>query len=315
MLKLDNRLKSILEKLQGLMLSLKTLKNSAVLDAFTHLRPTLYVKTRWNGKYKVCQKFLKLHDALISMHEENDNPFTIQDDELLQRYTTMLGFMNLANEAIQAKGIKLFDAQMHLDNLIEQVEAGNKSSRGEGHWARGCQLGSTYIGRNSAKLVSKDFHNGVMKIQGGGTSQLTDDEKAAVATLRKDGKVAAKLKDDGSDSADEDDCEDGGVSLHDAAAQVPPEALRLAQLRYSPYLISSEKFLIPARSSTHPLLLEAILFLRFNETYWTQYTVTQATMMVRKDNSNKRYKKETRDSRSRMSPELGSYEIQKSQVT
>jgi hypothetical protein len=55
---------------------------------------------------------------------------------------------------------------------------------------------------------------------------------------------------------------------------------------------AAEKFLIPARFSTHPLLLDAILFLRFNEKYWTQYTVTQATMMVRKDKSNKRYKKE-----------------------
>jgi hypothetical protein len=56
----------------------------------------------------------------------------------------------------------------------------------------------------------------ITELQGGGTSQLTDDEK-----------VAAKLKDDGSDSEDEDDSEDGGVSLHDAAAHVPPEALRL----------------------------------------------------------------------------------------
>jgi hypothetical protein len=39
----------------------------------------------------------------------------------------MLRFVNLANEAIQAKGIKLSDAQMHLDNLIEQIEAGNKN--------------------------------------------------------------------------------------------------------------------------------------------------------------------------------------------
>jgi hypothetical protein len=164
-----------------------------------------------------------------------DNPFPIQDDELrlptlkqkVQRYTTILGFVNLANETIQAKGIKLFDAQMHLDILIEQIEAGNKSSRGEGHWASGCQLGSTYIGRSSDKLVGKEFHNGVMKIQGAGTSQLTDDEKAAAAPLIKDRKVAAKLKDDGSDSEDEDDSEDGGVSLHDAVAHVPPEALRL----------------------------------------------------------------------------------------
>jgi hypothetical protein len=233
-----------------------------------------------------------------------DNQFTIQDDELLlptfkqkfQRYTTMLGFVNLANEAIQAKGIKLFDAQMHLDNLIELIEAGNKSSRGEGHWARGCQLGISYIGRNSDKSVSKDFHNGVMKIQGAGTSQLTDDEKAAVAPLRKDGKGATKLKDDGTDSEDEDDSEDGGVSLHDAVAHVTPEALCLEyekqierkrkqrdEIKYGEYRncdfilgsgaeiervwSAAEKFLIPARFSTHPLLLEAILFLRFNEKY------------------------------------------------
>jgi hypothetical protein len=77
-------------------------------------------------------------------------------------------------------------------------------------------LGSTHIGRNSDKFVNKDFQNGVMNIQGAGTSQLTDNEKAAVAPLRKDGKVAAKLKDDGGDNEDEDDCEDGVVSLHDS---------------------------------------------------------------------------------------------------
>jgi hypothetical protein len=55
---------------------------------------------------------------------------------------------------------------------------------------------------------------------------------------------------------------------------------------------AAEMILVPARFSTRPLLLEAILFLRFNENYKTQLTVTQATMMVRKDNSNKRYKKE-----------------------
>jgi hypothetical protein len=159
-----------------------------------------------------------------------------------------------------------------------------------------------------------------MKIQGAGTSQLTDDEKAAVAPLRKDRKVAAKLKDDGSDSEDEDDSEDGGVSLHDTVAHVPPEALRLeyekqierkrkqgkeikcGEYRNCDFISGSgaeiervwsaaEKFLIPSRFSTHPLLLEAILFHRFNEKYWTQYTVTQATMMVRKDNSNERFKK------------------------
>jgi hypothetical protein len=40
--------------------------------------------------------------------------------------------------------------------------------------------------------------------------------------LRKDGKV---LKDDGSYSKNEDDCDDGGVRVHEADAHVPPEDL------------------------------------------------------------------------------------------
>jgi hypothetical protein len=55
---------------------------------------------------------------------------------------------------------------------------------------------------------------------------------------------------------------------------------------------AAEKTIFPARVSTHPLLYEANLFLRFNEKYWTQYTATQATMIVQRDDSNKRYQKE-----------------------
>jgi hypothetical protein len=39
--------------------------------------------------------------------------------------------------------------------------------------------------------------------------------------------VAAKLKDDGSDSENEGDCHDGGVRVHEADAHVPPEDLRI----------------------------------------------------------------------------------------
>jgi hypothetical protein len=148
-----------------------------------------------------------------------------------------------------------------------------------------------------------------------------DSEKAAVAPLRKDGKVTAKLKDDVSDGENEDDCDDGAVLVHEAVAHVPPEALRMKyqkqidrkrkqrdEIKYGEYRncdfilgsgaeiervwSAAEKILVPARFSSHSLLLEAILFLRFNENYWTQLAVTQAAMAVRKDNSNKRYKKE-----------------------
>jgi hypothetical protein len=122
------------------------------------------------------------------------------------------------------------------------------------------------------------------------------------------------------DSENEDDCDDGGVRVYDADAYVPPEDLRMeyekqierkrkqmdaikyGEYRNCDFILGSgaeiervwsaaEKNLIPCPLSTHPLLLEAILFHRFNENYWTQFTVTQTTMMVRKDNSNKRYNK------------------------
>jgi hypothetical protein len=55
---------------------------------------------------------------------------------------------------------------------------------------------------------------------------------------------------------------------------------------------AAEKVLTPARFSTHPVLLEAILFLRFNKKYWTQFTVSQAFKLVQKQDLHNRYKKE-----------------------
>ena len=55
---------------------------------------------------------------------------------------------------------------------------------------------------------------------------------------------------------------------------------------------AAERVLTNDRFSTHPVLLEAILFLRFNQKYWTKCTVCQAIKLVQKEDSNKRYKKE-----------------------
>jgi hypothetical protein len=79
MMKNDIRLSETIESVQRLMLSLKTIKNAAVLDAYTNFRPTLYVKTRWSGKFKILQKLLKLYDVPITIHEDDENPFKIAE--------------------------------------------------------------------------------------------------------------------------------------------------------------------------------------------------------------------------------------------
>jgi hypothetical protein len=62
---------------------------------------------------------------------------------------------------------------------------------GSNHWASRCQLGSYYIRKDSTKLVAKHFHNGVIKLQKNQAGQLTSQEKAAVASLRKESKISS----------------------------------------------------------------------------------------------------------------------------
>lgn len=320
MINLDRKLEDSLEKLQRLMVSLKTMKNSAALDAYTHLRPSLYVKTRWSGKYHVCRKFLKLREYLVAMHEDRENPFRVNTEDrhlllpvfkqTIERYVKMLGFMQLTNEALQQKCIKLADAQMHLDTLTCWIAEGNASQQTEKHWAKGCHLGGEYIGKDSNKVVNKDFHNGVIKIQDGDASKMTHGEAAAVASLRKDaGKVAVAA----SRAATTVDARTSTTHAHGALQiayneRIDKKRKERADEQYGDYRncdfilgsaaeiervwSAAEKILTSDRFRTHPILLETILFLRFNKKYWNKHTVMQAIKLVKEDDSNERYEKE-----------------------
>jgi hypothetical protein len=53
---------------------------------------------------------------------------------------------------------------------------------------------------------------------------------------------------------------------------------------------SAEKILTPSRSSTNPIQLEAILFLKYNKKYWNKYTVVQAIKLLKEEDTNERNK-------------------------
>jgi hypothetical protein len=125
----------------------------------------------------------------------------------------------------------------------------------------------------------------------------------SVVTLRKDGPMDIGEQ-DGRDT--DDYSEDFGAQQPE---DIPPEALKIAyqkqidkkrEERYEESMentaiatrfwevvrrlnssgLQQKKFSSPARFSTHPVLVEAILFLRFNKKYWTQFTVSQAVSLV-----------------------------------
>jgi hypothetical protein len=103
----------------------------------------------------------------------------------IETYVTMLGYIQRTTKELQRKGITISRAQFFLDDLIDWVAEGRAMS-GSNHWASRCQLGSYDISKDSRKLVARHFHNGVIKLQKNQAGQLTSQEKATVASLRKE---------------------------------------------------------------------------------------------------------------------------------
>jgi hypothetical protein len=55
---------------------------------------------------------------------------------------------------------------------------------------------------------------------------------------------------------------------------------------------TADQILKPARFSTSPYLLEAILFLKYNSKYWDKRTIDKAIQLLQEQNSNERYEKD-----------------------
>jgi hypothetical protein len=92
----------------------------------------------------------------------------------METYVTMIGYIQRTTKELQRKSIALSRAQFFwiiwstgLLTVAQWVEV---------------IIGQVYISKDSTKLVAKHFHNGVQ------AGQLTSQEKAAVASLRKESK-------------------------------------------------------------------------------------------------------------------------------
>lgn len=70
MLAEDEERSQVIEDILELMMSMK---NSYGLKGCTSLYPALYARTRFSGNFHDRQKFLKLLDALITLHCIHDN--------------------------------------------------------------------------------------------------------------------------------------------------------------------------------------------------------------------------------------------------
>jgi hypothetical protein len=193
--------------------------------------------------------------------------FTQYFKKTMETYVTMLGYIQRTTKEFQRKGITLSRAQFFLlDDLIDWVAEGRAMS-GSNHWARRCQLGSYYNSKDGTKLVAKHFHNGVIKLQKNQAGQLTCQEKAAVASLRKENK---EISADAALCVVDADREEM-IDPFDApvAKRMKGEAEEeLGDYFDCRFILGSAAEVVSnlPHFSTSPYLLEVILFLKFSTT-------------------------------------------------
>ena len=62
------------------MIQAKELKNSAVLRTLTDLHPEIHNETRWSGKCKMLQKWIRIRSELIETSSHQDSNIDINDN-------------------------------------------------------------------------------------------------------------------------------------------------------------------------------------------------------------------------------------------
>ena len=177
------RIGEIMKALKG------SIKNAAALRMLTTVKPILYNATRWSGKLFVLQRFLKLRNAFIQLAfgEEGPRLNPIFDTILsnifknkVEKWVKILEDINGITVMLQTTGMPVNESQELLNVLSTEITTAANQPDARLH---GYKLGQTYIGPQSDKLVSPDFHSGIIKIQNKRTNEMNEAEKIACASL------------------------------------------------------------------------------------------------------------------------------------
>lgn len=285
-------LRTIIDSVHETMKSAKSkLKNAAVLRNITDLRPIINNATRWSGKSDMLERYLRLRDDLIEASGEPNADIqmdtTIRFKNKVVRYAAMLQEINAVTKYLQIQGRTLADCRDDIDLLIDSIaqENANRNSN-----LFNCRLGKKYIDPKSSIVHSAAFESGVVKLQRGLLSSLSDAEKEAVKvlamsqpassstdqltnlrflTMRE--KLAKRRK-----LSERDESYNDCQFILGSAAHVE----RLWSV--SKYVLTEH------RMSMTPQLFEAIVFLRENERFWDMQLVAESIGLAKRRNSEDR---------------------------
>jgi hypothetical protein len=203
-------------------------------------------------------------------------------------HVRMLGFIEEATKALQNEGILLAEAQTILNTICNKIRNGRADSK---PWALGCILKNEYIGMESNKLESREFHDGIIKLQRDEAKDLTPDERAAVVSLKTDGMPVEEVVEAESEEEETtpmEDVEKSGKQENEKKSGVyanpwfiPGSAAEIERLWSSAGLLMTSK-----RCSTTPQNFEAMIYLEYNRMYWDKRTDARAIHLVKNSGFN-----------------------------
>ncbi len=182
----DETLSGVLFSVSETMKSARRLKNAPILRNATDLRSVISNDTRWSGKYRMLEQFVKINAQLCDVAEDAYDDLIIEwNPDLLekaQRFVWMLDEIEEVAKSLQTSGHTLAACRDDLQKLTNVVD----SQRGRpGCRLYRCQLRSDYIAENASIVTCPAFERGVVKIQSAQENLLDRQEKRAVSCLLK----------------------------------------------------------------------------------------------------------------------------------
>lgn len=270
------------------MKDLSTNKSRALLLAETGLVPTFHNSTRWSSYAAEMQKWVQIEEhaeavAANPMSNVTLPPTSIYFKRAAKNTKLILDDINAVVVRLQTRLLTLSEGRELIDELIDESET--KSTVPGSHWYRN-PLTKEYIASDSRKISDKDFVNAVSKLQKRQANTLTPAERrkvqkfltpTAASDVDHNLSLAERLKKKSTGikrKADESDL--NKIKTDSCLDHVIASAAEVERLwsiaRY---------ILIDLRAKMAPILLEAILFLRYNRDLWDESTVMEARHEVR----------------------------------
>ena len=122
---LGRTIKSVAETMKQAKVSLK---NTAVLSELTPLKPVLYNKTRWSGKFDTLSRFIKICEQLIQAALHEDADLVVNSSVVflnnVKMYHKPMTKLNEITKKLQQRCCLLSKCRTYLDYVVNKHEDG-----------------------------------------------------------------------------------------------------------------------------------------------------------------------------------------------